>query len=146
MLKSRRFGIDAYRGFLSPEGSMIEVWGLNLLFRLLDIRKLTETGLTLNDFGEFWSRLILTGHQVFGALPPDRLLNVKFEEVQQQPLEKLRELIRFIDPSLEDPDWLEQAAAIPKPARSKFTTLPAADQKALTKACAPGLELLGYPQ
>jgi hypothetical protein len=145
ILKCRRVGIDAYRGFLATRGNMLEVWGLAILFRCLDIQKLAGPGLTLNDFGEFWSRLILIGHKVFGTFPADRLLNVKFEEMQQQPLEKLRELIRFIDPSLEDLHWLEQASAIPKPARSKFTTLPAADQKALTKACAPGLELLGYP-
>jgi hypothetical protein len=145
ILKCRRFGIDAYRSFLATRGSMLEVWGLAMLYRMLDIGKLTGSGLTLNDFGEFWSRLILTGHEVFGALPPDRLLNVKFEEVQQRPAKKLRELIRFINPALEDADWLEEAAAIPKPARSKFTTLPAAEQKALTKACAPGLKLLGYP-
>ena len=36
------------------------------------------------------------------------------------------------------------AAAVPRPARSKFTTLPVDEQKALHAACAPGLAALGY--
>jgi hypothetical protein len=144
ILKCRRWGLDVCRTFLSPTTNFATNWLSNVMFSRLDIPKLAA-GVSLNDLGEFWSRLILVGHEVFGALPPDRLLNVKFEEVQQQPRAKLRELIRFIDPSLENDAWLEEVAAIPRPARSKFSALPADQRQALTRMCAPGLERLGYP-
>lgn len=46
--------------------------------------------------------MIERGHRLFGHFPPDRLLNVRFEEVQVEPEVQIRRLIRFIDPSLED--------------------------------------------
>lgn len=144
--KIRSFGINTERLFLKAKGHPSEVWMQNLLCRFLDGKKLLDrANLTLADFGAFWTEMILTGQKVLKDLPPDRLLNVKFEEVQQSPREKLRELIRYIDPSLEDEAWLDKVARIPRPARSKFTNLPSEEQEALTRACAPGLELLGYP-
>ncbi len=135
---------DSRRVFLKDRGSLLEVWLQRLVFRFLDIRKLLDKPLALADYGAFWNEMIMVGHEVLQTLPPHRLLNVKFEEVQQHPREKLQELIRFIDPSLDDPTWLDEVAAIPKPARSQYVKLPAAEQQALTAACRPGLELLGY--
>ena len=141
----RRVGIDGFRDFPLPEGRRLDVWVQRLVFPLLDIRKLADETVTLADLGDFWSRLILLGQQVLGGLPPDRLLNLRFEEVQQSPRETLGRMIRFIDPSLEDEAWLDAVAKVPRPARSKFTTLPPDEQRAVTDACAPGLAALGYP-
>ncbi|WP_413204032.1 sulfotransferase [Rhodospirillum sp. A1_3_36] len=143
ILRCRRLGIDVQRRFLDTQGSLADVLMESLAFRLLNIEK-TAALPTFEDFGRFWSDLILIGHRVFQDLPPDRLLNVKFEEVQVAPREKLREVIRFIDPSLEDEGWLDKVSTVPRPARSSFRTLPADQQVALTQACGPGLELLGY--
>ncbi len=107
-------------------------------------REAANDGPPLASYGAFWSDLVEVGEKAFGGLPSDRLLNVRFEDVQQSPREELMRLIRFIDPSLEDPAWLDEVAAIPKPARSKYHSLPDAERAALTAACAPGLRLLGY--
>ncbi|MEQ9138627.1 MAG: sulfotransferase [Thalassobaculum sp.] len=144
MLMCRRFGIDPRRGFLKSEGSLFDVLMEGLVFPHLDIDKVAARP-TLADFGEFWSDLVVVGEQVIRRLPPQRRLNLGFEDIQAAPREKLRELIRFIDPSLEDEAWLDEASAMPRAARSKFATLPMDEQAALTRACAPGLELLGYP-
>jgi len=144
MLECRRFGIDPRRGFLKSQGSLIDVLLGGLVFSRLDIGRIASRP-TLEDFGEFWSDMILVGEKVIGRMPPERRLALRFEDLQATPREKLRELIRFIDPSLEDEAWLDEASAMPRAARSKFATLPMDAQAALTRACAPGLELLGYP-
>jgi hypothetical protein len=143
ILRCRRLGIDVQRRFLDRQGGLADVAMESLAFRLLDIEK-TAALPTLEDFGRFWSDLILIGKQVFQDLPPDRLLNVKFEDVQAAPRETLGDLIRFIDPSLEDQAWIDEVSTVPRPGRSSFRTLPADQQAALTRACAPGLEHLGY--
>ncbi|SDG04563.1 sulfotransferase [Thalassobaculum litoreum] len=142
--RCRRLGIDPQRAFRADTGSPLDPLIQRIVFSLLDIDK-TAALPTLEDFGRFWSDLILVGLESVAKLPPDRLLNVRFEDVQAAPREKLEELIRFIDPSLENAAWLDEAAAIPRPARSKFGTLPDDARAALTRACAPGLERLGYP-
>ncbi|MEN2977397.1 sulfotransferase [Tistrella bauzanensis] len=144
MKASRRFGIDGFRPLHQPRGRMLDVWLQQLIFPRLNVRRLAGD-VTLADLGDFWSRMILLGRQVFADLAPDRLLSLKFEDVQQSPHETLRRMIRFIDPSLDDAGWLDTVARIPKPARSKFTTLPPDTRAALTAACAPGLAALGYP-
>lgn len=140
----RRLGIDPQRAFRADTGSRLDPLIQQIVFSVLDIEK-TAALPTLEDFGRFWSDLILIGLESFADLPSERLLNVRFEDVQAAPREKLDELIRFIDPSLANDTWLDEVAAIPRPARSKFQTLPADRQAALTRACGPGLERLGYP-
>ena len=140
----RRFGLDAGAAFLRDEGRMANVWLERAIFPFIDAPKLAARA-TLPQFGAFWSRLIEVGRQVMADLPPERVLQLRFEDVQQRPREMLDRMIRFIDPSLADAGWLDAAAAVPRPAgRRKFTTLPADEQHALTAACAPRLAALGY--
>ncbi|MBS7792970.1 sulfotransferase [Roseococcus sp. SDR] len=141
---SRRFGLEPTADFtrdrVPPFRPLVE----RLAFSFLDIRRVASN-VTLADLGAFWSRLIMVGEEVLGQLPPERLFNLRFEDLQRAPRETLRDMIRFMDPSLEDAAWLDAASAVPRPARSKFANLPPAEQAALTAACAPGLEALGYP-
>ena len=107
--------------------------------------RLLRNKLTLTDFATFWSGMIERGQRVFSRLPPERLLNLRFEDVQANPEEQLRRLIRFISPQLEDEAWLREASAIPRQTPSRFAKLEPAEQDAVARACRPGLELLGYP-
>ena len=144
MHQARRFGINPAKEFLSAKGSRLDVWLQNVIFPRLDLQKMLRAELSLADYGAFWNEMILLGERLFRDLPPARLLPVKFENVQASPRAKLQELIRFIDPSLDDEAWLDEVSAIPRPARSHFSALPADQQRALEAACAPGLDLLGY--
>ena len=112
---------------------------------LLRPRRLPYDALTRPDFGTFWSAMVAHGHRLFASLPPDRLLNVRFEDVQTQPEPQIRRLIRFIAPELEDDAWVNSVSSIPRPTPSRFARLDAGEQRALAHACQPGLELLGYP-
>ena len=117
----------------------------SLLPLLVRYEKLPFDRLTLLDFAVFWSAMVELGHQMLSELSTERLLNLKFEDLQSQPVGQLRRLIQFIDPALEDEEWLSRASAIPRPTPSKFVKLGKAEQATLTEACRPGLEILGYP-
>ena len=79
------------------------------------------------------------------TLPPERVLALRFEDVQERPREVLDRMVRFIAPSLADAARLDAAAALPRPKASKFAALPPETQRALNAACAPGLAALGDP-
>ena len=111
---------------------------------LLNPDRLPYDRLTLPYFEALWSAMIERGERMLGGFPSERLLNLRFEDVQAEPKAQIRRLIRFIDPVLEDEDWLREAAAIPRPTPSKVGRLEAAERDALTEACRPGLERLGY--
>ena len=98
----------------------------------------------LADYAAFWQVQIDMTRHFFDNIPGCRLLTVRFEEVLAAPQEQLQRLIRFIDPSLENKIWLDQASRIPQPARSNFTELGDEDKAAVTHACRAGLEYLGY--
>ena len=142
--KCRRLGLDLRRDFLKDRGSRAGILMEKLFFSLVDTKALLRTEPDLADYGAFWSDMILTGKEILGDLPPSRLLNVRFEDVQQAPRETLSDLIGFIDPSLHNEAWLEETVAMLRPTRAKYTELPADQQAALTEACLPGLRHLGY--
>ena len=122
----------------------LTAWLGRLAEMFSDLDRLPYDKVALQDFAAFWCTMIESGHRTFGHFPPSRLLNVRFEDVQADPEEQLRRLIRFISPDLEDDKWLREAAAIPRPTSSKFAKLDADTQRAITEACRPGLERLGY--
>ena len=88
--------------------------------------------------------MIERSHRMFAPFPPGRLLNVRFEAVQAEPDAQIRRLIQFIDPGLEDEDWLREAVHIPRRTPSRFAELGAEDRAMLTDGCRPRLERLGY--
>ena len=98
----------------------------------------------LAAYGDLWSRMILRGRKLLSDLPEDRFLALRYEEVLEHPREKLQELIDFIDPGLVDGAWLEKASLIPRPNPPKYLSLDPEERQRLTRACAPGLEALGY--
>ena len=144
--KYRPWGIDLERTLSRLEhhdGITARLAQLAQTFASLD--RLPYDKLTLPDFAAFWSAMIESGHRVFGHFPSDRLLNVRFEDIQADPEGQIRRLVRFISPELEDDTWVHEVVAIPRPTPSKFAQLDADTQRAVTAACRPGLERLGYP-
>lgn len=123
----------------------INPWLELLLPLLVKPERLPFDKLKITDFAAYWSAMIGLAHEMLGDLPSDRLLNLKFEDVQAEPEAQLRRLIRFIAPSLEDEAWIREASAIPRQTPSKFARLGSDEQAAITEACRPGLERLGYP-
>ena len=141
-----------FRMFLATMPSMSRGGGSENIVSLMEafIPKLVSYGrlpfdkLKVADFAAFWNTLIAVADKMLSELSPARLLNLKFEDMQAEPEVHIRRLIRFIDPTLEDEEWIRKASTIPRPTQSKFRTLSADDQAAIIAACRPGLERLGY--
>ena len=119
-------------------------WLTPLVGALVKPDRLPFDDLTLLDSATLWDAMIELGHQTLGALPPDRLLNVRFEDVQAEPELHVRRIIRFIDPSLESEEWVVRASAVPRRTKPRYRQLAMAQQAALTASCRSGLERLGY--
>jgi len=145
ILKLKTLGIDVPKTWRKPLIGPQRLWLEQLLSRFLDMERMKQQVFPVAEYGKLWNQMILTGCDIFAELAEDRVLSVKFEEVQQNPRQQLAELIRFIHPELEDSDWLDEVGNIPRPTPSKYLTLPMPERIALTGACAPALTRLGYP-
>ncbi len=99
---------------------------------------------SLEDYGSLWSAMIERGTRILGSLPPEKVHNVRFEDVQADPSGQLQRMIQFIDPALEDEKWLDEASSIPRKTSSKFARLAPEDQEMLNRSTRPGMEMLGY--
>ncbi len=139
----RPLGLDPMRWVGSASGPAVALLD-GLAGRLVRPGRLRPDEVTLADLAWFWSWMIETGHDAFGSFPSDRLLNVAFEDLQSSPEIEIRRIIRFISPELEDDAWLRTVSSIPRKTRSGFPQLDARERAAVTAACRPGLERLGY--
>ena len=115
-----------------------------LFLKFVNPQKMVRREFDPCAYGDLWSRMVLRGQKLLSSVPAERILTLRYEDVLHHPHEKLRELIDFIDPSLADDAWLDEAASIPRPNPPKYLSLDAQAQAKLTRACAPGLEALGY--
>ena len=123
-----------------PVGSLLAL----LFLRLVNPARMIRRAFDLAAYGSLWSQMILRGQKLLAALPPEDVLALRYEDVLQHPHERLRELIEFIDPSLVNDAWLQEAARVPRPNPPKHLSLDAETRQRLTEACAPGLQALGY--
>ena len=138
-----RVGMDPARPFnligTSPWGPFAE-W---LRFRLFTAERYRRTEIPLPAFGRFWSRLIVRGAAELDALPPDRVLSMRYETVLSDPERELRRFIRFVGPEFEDGRWLEAARGLARKQAPRWTRLAADEQARLAAACEPGRKILG---
>ena len=143
--RAKRWGIDLIRVLERLERSdRMTAMLSGLQWRLWDLDRLLSERPTLPEVAEFWSDMIEMGDRTFGHFGPDRLLNLRFEDLQANPEREARRLIEFISPDLEAENWIAQVAKIPRQSQSKFARLDPNAQREITEACRPGLERLGY--
>ena len=136
----QRLGVDLYGGDPSRNLNVLNI----IKLRFVNMKKLSAQTSSLEAYGDMWSRMILASRAYLSSLPAERYFALRYEEMLQHPREKLRELIEFIDPSLADDAWLDEAARIPRPNPPKYLSLDPDTQRRLTDACVPGMEALGY--
>ncbi len=143
--RARRRGIDLYRLVERLERSdrltyMLVTWRR----QRTSVDKLLSEQIPLPEVAELWANMIETGDRVFGHFGPDRLFNLRFEDMQANAEREARRLVRFISPELENEAWIDEVASIPRQTHSKFASLDSDMQRAITEVCRPGLERLGY--
>ncbi len=146
LLALRKRGYDPLKrkAWNSPFWDMVSLNLDPVIYVLLLPKPVPCDQLRLTDFGTMWSDLVVRSLDVIDRLPAERVLNLSLENVVTQPERELRRLIRFIDPGLEDDEWVAEAAKRPRQERSAAGDLDPAEREALTQACRPGLERLGY--
>jgi len=142
------YGMDAMKPMTGASGNAFRDWAilrLQLLVYLLFLfNKARDRELPLPEFGKFWSDVVDMTDRFLDTLPPEKVLRVRFEDMQNEPEKEIARLARFLDPSLEDPEWVKKAASIPRPTRSRLEDLVSAERAALTESCRRSLERLGY--
>ncbi len=141
----RKLGADPYTAIAhNPKWDSIAI-RLHLASRLL-LRNPANPGHTasIEDFGRLWNAMIQRTRLLFRDLPRERIHHLCFEDLQTHPEPHLATLIRFIGPSLNDPDWIKAASAVPRAQTPLFPTLSSDERRRLENSCSPGLDLLGY--
>jgi hypothetical protein len=88
--------------------------------------------------GHYWAGEILAGTRALAALPPDRVLTLRYEAIAARPADELGRLAGFVDPEPVDGAWLARASEMVRPPAPRAAIDPAA-QRELDQACAPGL-------
>ena len=137
-------GIDPSRPFNLLGTSPWVPYSEWLWFQFFSAKRYGRTQIALDAFGRFWSRLTVNGTAALGALPPGRVLTLRYETVLAEPRRELERFIRFVGPEFENEAWLEAAADLVQPQPPRWTRLGREDLQALSAACAPGQAILGY--
>ncbi len=142
--RAKRLGMDPQKAFLQSTVHPLMPWFVDRIFMTINTPRLIAEDTPLEAFGALWNDMILTAQRLFKGLPKDSFLALRFEDVQNDPHTQLGQLMNFLGPGMEDESWLEAAVQVPRPAKSKFQSLPESTRAKLTEACAPGLEAMGY--
>ena len=144
----REYGVDALKPMTGVSGNSFQDWAKLrtqlLIYVVFLFNRARDRELTLPEFGKFWSDIVDLADRFLDTLPPEKVLRVRFEDVQCNPEKEIARIVRFLDPSLEDPQWVQEAARIPRPTRSRLGDLVPAERAALTESCRWSLERLGY--
>jgi hypothetical protein len=91
----------------------------------------------------YWSGECMAGAVELAAVPAERLLTLRYEDLLARPAAMLERLLTFIDPELVDPEWTRRVAATVRAPRSTHKDLPPPVLRELSEACRPGFEALG---
>jgi hypothetical protein len=139
-----RVGLDPYRPPFVFGTSRLYPLMEAVTGRLLPIERWFAEPPPLEALGRYWSRSIVSGATVLGALGRERVLNLRYEDILARPRDELARLMDFLGPEYGDAEWLTKASLVPRKPSSNWRTLPTDRQQQLTEACRPGLALLGY--
>ncbi|MEO6891926.1 MAG: sulfotransferase [Ktedonobacteraceae bacterium] len=108
----------------------------------IDFMHIVSGPIPLSAFGRYWSSLIISGVQALSVLPEEQILTIRYEDIVAAPQPNLARLIDFIDPSLQNADWLARASTLVEHRPSGWEHLPAAEREAFERACQPGQAVL----
>ena len=144
----RGYGVDSLKPMTGASANAFRDWAALrsqlLIYIVFLFNRAKERELLLAEFAKFWSDVVDMADRFLDTLPPEKVLRVRFEDIQKEPQKEIARLVRFLDPSLDDPEWVNRAARIPRPTRSKLGDLAPAERAALTESCRGSLERLGY--
>ncbi|GLQ46542.1 hypothetical protein GCM10007862_15930 [Dyella lipolytica] len=138
----QRFGSAPYLTptYQAPE-DLPPAWR-GLVPESFDVDVFQRFELPIEPIGMAWSEMIAVGLKLLEKVPAERVLHVRYESMLDAPQAELQRIVRFMDPSLDDPSWLALAAGRVRKNPPKWVSLPTDERARLESACAPGMELL----
>jgi hypothetical protein len=93
--------------------------------------------------GRYWSDQVLRGFRSFATMDPQRILDVRFEDLLARPTEVLASIASFFEIGTDRSFPPRAAALVGRPPRTRFDALDGDEQDELRAACRPGQVLLG---
>jgi putative sulfotransferase len=95
-------------------------------------------------FGRYWTEELARGFRAVSKLDAAQYLDVRFEDLVAGPKATMRAIGDFFELGAEPPDWTDRAAALVRGVPpTRFGALTDEEQRRLTDACRPGMQLLG---
>lgn len=94
------------------------------------------------ELGQFWSDMIMPALDVLASLPPERVLQLSYEDVVAEPRQALLRLARFAGLPHADGGWLDRAARLVEPRAPRWLALPEEQVHELARVCEPAMRRL----
>jgi hypothetical protein len=99
-------------------------------------------GMPVMEAGQFWSDMIMPALDVLASLPPERVLQLSYEELVAEPRRALIRLAHFAGLPYANTGWLDQAVRLLRPRAPRWTALPEQQISELTRVCEPAMRRL----
>jgi Sulfotransferase domain len=94
------------------------------------------------DAGQFWADMMMPALDVLASLPPERVLQLSYEELVAEPRQVLIRLARFAGLPYANRDWLDGAGRLVEQRPARWPDLPQDQVNELTRVCQPAMRRL----
>jgi len=94
------------------------------------------------ELGQLWSDMITPALDILAGLPPERVLQLSYEDLIAEPRQALLRLARFAGLPRADPGWLDHAVRLVEPRSPRWPALPEEQISELTRVCEPAMRRL----
>jgi SAM-dependent methyltransferase len=94
------------------------------------------------QLGQLWSDMVTPALDILDSLPPERVLQLSYEDLIAEPEQALRRLARFADLPHRDPGWPDRAASLVQSRPPRWPALPEDQKSDLTRVCEPAMRRL----
>jgi hypothetical protein len=103
------------------------------------IQECLERRIPVEQFGAYWSAVVLRGLGVLKKIAREDVLHVNYSELVRDPGRVLRRVQRFLDGSIEAEDWVARAVTLVRPPGSRVDTYTPATTDGLRRVCKIGM-------
>lgn len=110
----------------------------------INLEEFYANKIPLEKFGELWNIMIMKGLDELSEIPFERRLDFSYENLTENPETVLRELIDFIDPSINSDEWIRSQTISIHKGCSNWKSLEQIEQVKLADICREGLIRLNY--
>lgn len=98
----------------------------------------------LERFGRIWAQQVITAEERLGSLPAGQVLQLRYEDLVEDPARQLKVLSEFFELGDVPEKWVRWSAQEVERREPAWLRLPEAERAGLEAACEPGLRHLGY--